>query len=74
MDGTYGKARLSDAKAAKRFGTSSKRLSRLFVGRLNEYNIDKILSFINQLSHDVEIVIHPRTRAKRKGSTKVIVN
>jgi predicted XRE-type DNA-binding protein len=64
---------LSDAKAAKRFRTSARRLSRLFVGRLDEYTIDELLCFINKLSHDIEIVIRPRTKARRKGATTVVV-
>ncbi len=63
---------LSRIQAARLLGEKPKKLEDLFCGSLDEFSVDRILRFINLLSHDVEIVIHQGANGKRVGSTRIV--
>ena len=47
-------------KATEILDISEKELNSLLKGRLADYSLDKLLSFLGKLGHDVEIVLHKR--------------
>lgn len=52
---------LTQAKAADILGIARPRVSDLKRGQLDKFSMEKLLSFLTALDHDVDIVIHPKT-------------
>lgn len=53
--------RLRQAEAAKLLRVPRPRISALAHYRLNEFSVEKLMSFLTLLDQDVEIMIRPRT-------------
>lgn len=51
---------LTQQQAGAIFGIAQGRVSDLKRGQFDKFSIEKLLSFLNALGHDVEIRIHPK--------------
>jgi predicted XRE-type DNA-binding protein len=65
---------LTQSKAAARLGLSQPDVSKLMNGRHTGYSVDRLLSLLNALDVDVDIVIRPKahSRAARPGVVRVL--
>lgn len=63
---------LKQVEAANILGVDQPKISALNCGRLNSFSIERLISFLNKLDHDVEIVVKQRpTHRKSHGHLKV---
>ena len=53
--------KLRQADTARILGIPQPRVSALVRYRLNEFSVEKLMSFLTSLDHDVEIMIRPRS-------------
>ncbi|HEX6751274.1 MAG TPA: helix-turn-helix transcriptional regulator [Longimicrobium sp.] len=51
---------LTQAKAAKLLGTTQPTVSDLMRGKLSLFSLERLMSFLNALDQDVEIVVTPK--------------
>ena len=58
---------LSQTKAAARFGVSQPDVSKLMDGRHTGFTVDRLLSLLNALEMDIDIVVRPSARGRRVG-------
>lgn len=65
---------LTQARAAERLGLSQPDVSKLMAGRHTGYSVDRLLSLLNALDVDVDIVIRPRLRRRptHRGVVRVL--
>ncbi len=59
--------KLTQSQAGDRMGISQPEVSRLFNGHFREYSVDRLMGFLTAFGRDVEIVVRPRTRARKGG-------
>ncbi len=57
---------LTQVRAAKALGVDQPKVSLLYRGRLSAFSVERLMRFLNALSHDVRIVIE-RKGSRRKG-------
>ena len=63
---------LKQVEAAKKLGIDQPKVSALSCGKLDDFSIERLISFLNRLDRDVKIVIKRRpTRRKQHGRLKV---
>jgi len=64
---------LKQIEAAKLLEIDQPKVSALSCGRLDDFSIERLISFLNKLSRDVEIVVkEPRSnRVRKSGHLKV---
>jgi predicted XRE-type DNA-binding protein len=62
---------LSQAAAAEALGIDQPKVSALRNGRLNGFSVERLIRFLNALDRDVEIVIKPKPRSRRRGQLRV---
>lgn len=63
---------LKQTEAAKILNIDQPKVSALSCGRLDDFSIERLISFLNKLDRDVEIVVKKRpTRRKTHGCLKV---
>ena len=62
---------LSQAEAAKILGIDQPKVSALRNGRLSGFSVERLIRFLNALDHDVEIVVKPKPRSRRRGQILV---
>ena len=53
------KRKLTQAEAAKILGVKQPEISRLIQGKFNHYSVERLMTFLNRLNHDIEIRIIP---------------
>jgi len=58
---------LSQAEAAKILGIDQPKISALRNGRLSGFSVERLIRFLNALDRDVEIVVKPKPRSRRRG-------
>lgn len=63
---------LTQAQAAEVLGVDQPKVSALVRGRLEGFSMERLYRFLNALGQDVEIVVRPKPRAEKQGSTRVI--
>ena len=51
---------LTQAQAAEILGTNQPTISDLVRGRLGKFSIGRLILFLNNLDHDVELVVRPK--------------
>jgi predicted XRE-type DNA-binding protein len=59
--------RLTQAQAAEVLDTTQPKVSNLIDGRLQGFSMERLLRFLNALDRDVQIVVKPRSRARRRA-------
>ena len=64
------KRKLTQTEAAKILGVKQPEISRLKQGKFNHYSVERLMTFLNRLNHDVEIRIIPSEN--REGQQRVI--
>ena len=62
--------KLTQAEAAEILRVKQPEISQLKKGKFNHYSVERLLAFLNQLNHDIEIHIIPSEN--RKGQQRVI--
>jgi predicted XRE-type DNA-binding protein len=63
---------LTQQEAARLCGTDQPTLSKVFGGRMESVTIDRLANWLNALGRDVEIVVKPSPRTRRRGRLRVI--
>lgn len=63
--------RLKQVAAADLLAIDQPKISRLMRGQLNEFSLEKLLHFLTQLDHDIEIVIKKKPSTHEKGDIAV---
>ena len=61
---------LTQTEAAKILGVKQPEISRLKWGKFNHYGVERLMTFLNRLNHDVEIRIIPSE--DREGQQRVV--
>ena len=64
------KWKLTQTQAAKILGVKQPEISRLKQGKFNHYGVERLMTFLNRLNHDIEIRIIPSEN--REGQQRVI--
>ena len=64
------KRKLTQTETAKILGVKQPEISRLKQGKFNHYSVERLMTFLNRLNHDVEIRIIPSEN--REGQQRVI--
>ena len=54
------KRKLTQTETAKILGVKQPEISRLKQGKFNHYSVERLMTFLNRLNHDVEIRIIPQ--------------
>lgn len=62
---------LTQAQAARLLGTTQPAVSDLMRGKLSLFSFERLMSFLNALGHDVEIVVTPQRAAEGTGRIRV---
>ncbi len=66
------KRRLKQDEAAKILEIDQPKVSALSCGHLDDFSIERLITFLNRLDHDVEILVRKRrTRRRSHGHLKV---
>lgn len=65
---------LTQAHAGRRLGIGQPDVSKLIHGRYTGYSIDRLITLLNALDVDVEIIVRPRreSASPRRGSVRVL--
>ena len=63
---------LTQAQAAQLLGIDQPKVSALMRGHLTGFSTDRLFRFLNALDRDVEIVIKPKPRSRRRASIRVV--
>ncbi|MEE8622712.1 MAG: helix-turn-helix transcriptional regulator [Alphaproteobacteria bacterium] len=72
ISGIITQRRLSQVAAAKLLGIDQPKVSALMRGRLSGFSTERLIRFLNVLDRDVEIVVKPKPRSRRRGRIKVV--
>ena len=64
------KRKLTQTEVAKILGVKQPEISRLKQGKFNHYSVERLMTFLNRLNHDVETRIIPSEN--REGQQRVI--
>ena len=64
------KRKLTQTEAAETLGVKQPEISRLKQGKFNHYSVERLMTFLNRLNHDVEIHIIPSE--DRQGEQRVV--
>ena len=64
------KRNLTQVQAAKIIGTDQAKISALLRGRLDDFSIDRLISFLGALGKDVEVKITGNSKSKGKLKVK----
>ena len=57
--------RLTQSATAERLGIDQPKVSRLLAGKLHGFSTEQLMRFLNALGHDVEIIVHEKSRVRR---------
>ena len=63
---------LTQAQAAQLLGIDQPKVSALVCGHLIGFSTDRLFGFLNALDCNVEIVIKPKPRSRRRASIRVV--
>lgn len=67
---------LTQVRAAERLGLKQPDVSKLLNGRFTGFSVERLLTLLNDLDIDVEIVLHTRSgktgKNRKRGSTRVM--
>ena len=62
--------KLTEGEAAKLLGVKHLDISRLKAAKLSDHSVDRLMTFLNRLNHDIEIRIIPSQ--ERAGHQRVV--
>lgn len=66
------KRNLTQVNAAKILGISQPKVSALMNGRLVEFSIERLITFLNKLDQDVKIVITEKPKKRKKPAAFMV--
>lgn len=61
------KKRLTQKKVAEILGVAQPRISSLLRGRLDIFSIEKLMQFLKSLGQDIEIMVKPKPRNRKRA-------
>ena len=64
--------RLTQAAAAELLGVDQPKVSRLLCGYLRNFSAERLMRFLTLLERDVELVVKPAPRSRRRGRVRVV--
>lgn len=64
--------RLTQVEAAQILGTRQPKVSALLAGRLDGFSIERLIRFLNALGQDVQIIVSPKPRKRKRADLRVI--
>src|SRR5277367_2460940 len=64
--------KLTQQEAARLCCTDQPTLSKVFRGRMESVTIDRLTHWLNALGQDVEIIVKPAPRSRRRGQVRVV--
>jgi predicted XRE-type DNA-binding protein len=64
--------RLTQVEAATLLGIDQPKVSALVRGRLQAFSLERLMRFLNVLGRDVEIVVKPKARGRRRAVLSVV--
>jgi predicted XRE-type DNA-binding protein len=62
---------LTQVEAARILGTRQPKVSDLLAGRLDGFSIERLVRYLNALDRDVQIVVTPKPRTRKRATFKV---
>lgn len=62
---------LNQTAAAQKMGTTQPKLSSLMRGKFRSVSVTKLMSMLNALNQDIEIVVKPNVAKRRPARTRV---
>jgi predicted XRE-type DNA-binding protein len=62
---------LTQQAAAAEMGIDQPKVSHLLAGRLDGFSTQRLMEFLNALGRDVEIVVRPTPKSRRRGRLRV---
>lgn len=62
---------LTQREAAKLIGVDQPKVSHILRGRLADFSTERLMSFLTALGRDIEIVITPSPKSRKKGRLRV---
>lgn len=62
---------LTQSEAARILGTTQPKVSDLFAGKLSGFSMERLIRFLNALDRDVQIVVSPKPRSRKRATTRV---
>jgi predicted XRE-type DNA-binding protein len=71
ISGIITERRLTQAEAAAALGIDQPKVSALVRGRLGGFSLERLMRFLNILGRDVEIVVKPKPRSRRRAMLSV---
>ena len=64
--------RLTQSEAAALLGIDQPKVSALVRGRLEAFSLERLMRFLNVFGRDVEIVVKPKARGRRRATLSVV--
>lgn len=71
IDHIIRKKKLTQAKAAKIIGINQPKVSALLHRKLSGFSVERLMSFLNKLGQDIDIVVRPKPRSRKKARVNV---
>ena len=72
INGVIGRRRLSQTVAAERLGVNQPKVSSLANYKLEGFSVERLMTFLTPLDHDVEIVIRNKPRSRTTARISVV--
>ncbi|WP_433993644.1 helix-turn-helix domain-containing protein [Tardiphaga robiniae] len=72
LNAVIGRARLSQAAAAMRLGLNQPKVSALRNYKLEGFSVERLMTLLNALDQDVEIVIRKKPRSRGAARISVV--
>lgn len=63
---------LTQREAAKLMGGDQPKVSHILRGRLADFSTERLMNFLTGLGRDIDIVIRPSPRSRKKGRLRVV--
>lgn len=63
---------LTQAEAAEVLGIDQPKVSALVRGKISGYSMERLYRYLNLLDRDVEIVVRPKPRTRKKATLRVV--
>jgi predicted XRE-type DNA-binding protein len=72
INGVIARRRLSQAAAAAKLGVNQPTVSALSNYKLNGFSVERLMTFLNALDQDIEIVIKKKPRSRTAARISVV--
>jgi predicted XRE-type DNA-binding protein len=72
INGVIARKRLTQAAAAKKLRVNQPKISALANNKLDGFSVERLMTFLTALDHDVEIVIRRKSSSRASGRISVV--